>query len=60
MDGYQLAERIRQRLPDSHCRLVALSGYGQEHDYARSKQAGFVEHLVKPVDLATLLRVVDA
>jgi signal transduction histidine kinase len=60
MDGYQLAERIRQNLPGSHCRLVALSGYGQEHDYARSKQAGFVEHLVKPVDLATLLRVVDA
>ena len=60
MDGYQLAERIRQSCPDSRCRLVALSGYGQEHDYARSKQAGFVEHLVKPVDLATLLRVVDA
>jgi CheY-like chemotaxis protein len=60
MDGYQLAERIRQSLPGRDCRLVALSGYGQEHDYARSKQAGFVEHLVKPVDLATLLRVVDA
>jgi signal transduction histidine kinase len=60
MDGYQLAEKIRQSLPGSHCRLVALSGYGQEHDYRRSKQAGFVEHLVKPVDLATLLRVVDA
>ena len=60
MDGYQLAERIRQSLPGRDCRLVALSGYGQEHDFARSKQAGFVEHLVKPVDLATLLRVVDA
>ena len=60
MDGYQLAERIRQSLPGRHCRLVALSGYGQEHDYARSKQAGFVEHLVKPVDFATLLRLVDA
>jgi signal transduction histidine kinase len=60
MDGYQLAERIRQSLSGRDCRLVALSGYGREHDYARSKQAGFVEHLVKPVDLATLLRVVDA
>jgi signal transduction histidine kinase len=60
MDGYQLAERIRQSMPNSRCRLVALSGYGQEHDYARSKQAGFVEHLVKPVDLAMLLRLVEA
>jgi CheY-like chemotaxis protein len=47
-------------VPGRHCRLVALSGYGQEHDFVRSKQAGFVEHLVKPVDLAKLLRVVDA
>ena len=60
MDGYQLAERIRQSLPGRHCRLVALSGYGQEHDYARSKQAGFEEHLVKPVDFAMLLRLVDS
>lgn len=60
MDGYQLAERIRQSVPGSHCRLIALSGYGREHDYARSKQAGFVEHLVKPVDIAALLRVVAA
>ena len=58
MDGYQLAERIRQSDPGSHCRLIALSGYGRANDYARSKQAGFVEHLVKPVDIASLLRVV--
>ena len=60
MDGYQLAERIRASSLGRHCRLVALSGYGQEHDFVRSKQAGFVEHLVKPVDLAKLLRLVDA
>lgn len=54
MDGYELARRLRIDAADRH--LVALSGYGQPNDLAKSKDAGFDRHLVKPVDLARLLK----
>jgi signal transduction histidine kinase/ActR/RegA family two-component response regulator len=56
MDGYELAERINAggRVP----RLIAMTGYGQPADRVRSRQAGFVEHLVKPVDVAELIAVI--
>ena len=50
MDGLELARQIRARR-DSHVRLVALSGWGQEGDRARALQI-FDTHLTKPVDLA--------
>jgi CheY-like chemotaxis protein len=37
--------------------LVALTGYGQEQDRARSREAGFDEHLVKPASVGDLQRV---
>ena len=40
--------------------LIAVTGYGQEHDRRRSRDAGFDEHLVKPVDLDRLVRLVEA
>jgi hypothetical protein len=40
--------------------LIALTGYGQEHDRRRSLDAGFYEHLVKPVDVDRLVRLVEA
>jgi signal transduction histidine kinase/CheY-like chemotaxis protein len=49
MDGYELAGRLREL--GGALRLVAITGYGQESDKARSKASGFHEHLVKPVDL---------
>ena len=49
LDGYQLAARLRALLHDHPCRLVALTGYGQEADLARSAAAGFGRHLVKPI-----------
>lgn len=52
MDGYDLARRIRAAAPDT--RLIAVSGYGREDDRRRSAEAGFVEHFVKPVDIAGL------
>ena len=50
MDGYEVARRLRQhpRLPNAL--LVALSGYGQEEDRRRSREAGFHHHLTKPVE----------
>jgi PAS domain S-box-containing protein len=61
MDGYELAQRIRQQVAgDEHPPvLVALTGYGQATDRARTRQAGFAAHLVKPVDVAELLRTID-
>ena len=56
MDGYELARRLRELPSWREVKLLSLSGYGQEHDRARSRAAGFQEHLVKPVDRATLER----
>lgn len=54
MDGYQVAERIRQHSELGNVLLIAISGYGQEADRERSRTAGFDHHLVKPVDPAKL------
>jgi len=59
IDGYEVARRLRQELGDGCCRLVALTGFGQPEDRRRALDAGFDEHLVKPVDpgrLSALLR----
>jgi PAS domain S-box-containing protein len=50
MDGYEVARRLRQETALSGVRIAALTGYGQAADRRRSKEAGFDEHLVKPVD----------
>ena len=47
-------------LPDARPPAIALSGYGTEADVQRSRDAGFAEHLVKPVDLDKLEEVVRA
>lgn len=57
MDGYELAALIRQQNPALRVALVALSGYGRATDQDRSTRAGFSAHLVKPVDLGSLERV---
>jgi CheY-like chemotaxis protein len=41
-----------------HLLLVALTGWGQEEDRQRSKDAGFDTHMVKPVDFDALLKLV--
>jgi len=55
MDGYDLAARIREL--HHACRLIALTGYGQEKDRARATEAGFEAHFVKPVALQAFLDV---
>ncbi len=57
MDGYELAACIRARRDGEQPFLVALTGYSQIVDRERGSAAGFDEHLVKPVDLPRLLRV---
>ena len=59
MDGYEVAARIRTRLDAAAPVFLAVSGYGQASDEARSRAAGFHAHLVKPVHPGTLLAELD-
>jgi CheY-like chemotaxis protein/anti-sigma regulatory factor (Ser/Thr protein kinase) len=53
VDGYEVGRRLRETLKPPLF-LVAITGYGQAQDRARSSAAGFDAHLVKPVDFAAL------
>jgi len=50
LDGYEVARRLRLRPEMRRTLLVAVTGYGQEDDRRRSREAGFDLHLTKPVD----------
>jgi CheY-like chemotaxis protein len=59
MDGYEVARAIRDDPRLSGVYLVAMTGYGQEEDRERARQAGFDVHLVKPVDPRALERLLQ-
>jgi PAS domain S-box-containing protein len=59
MDGYTLAELIRESAPCKGMKLVALTGYGQAEDVARARQAGFDAHLIKPLDYSLLRQTLE-
>lgn len=59
LSGYEVAKQIRQLAEGKGVELIALTGWGQEEDRRRSKEAGFDHHLVKPIDLADLTKVSD-
>jgi len=59
MDGYELARRLRA-LFGSQILLIALTGYGLETDARKAREAGFDQHLTKPVDMDKLAQVVEA
>ncbi len=50
LDGYTLARRVRAQPRFATTPLIALSGYAQAEDVARSRAAGFTYHLAKPAD----------
>ena len=56
--GLELLRELRQR--ELNLPAIALSGYGMPKDVGISKEAGFIEHLVKPVDLQKLHAVINA
>ncbi len=57
MTGYELARRIRMLPNLDECFLVAMTGYGQATDREKAFEAGFDEHLVKPVDIRDLKKL---
>ena len=59
IDGYALAGKVRALPEQSGIRLVALTGYGRDHDRAQALAASFDEHLVKPVAVDQLLQVLE-
>jgi len=54
MSGYELAERLRALPGLARIRLVAVTGHGSEAHRAKTRAAGFDEHLLKPVDLEVM------
>jgi CheY-like chemotaxis protein len=61
MDGFETARRLRLAEPERHHRrLVAVSGYGDEAFVAACREAGFDDHLVKPVNRQMLNDVLEA
>ena len=59
LDGYEVARRLHALKKERRFRIVAVTGWGQESDRARSREAGFDLHLVKPVDARTLQRALE-
>jgi CheY-like chemotaxis protein len=57
MDGYELAERLRQLPGMDALRLFAVTGYAQQSDRERSRAAGFDRHFVKPLEVDVIDRV---
>jgi CheY-like chemotaxis protein len=54
ISGYEVARRIRTRSPGRDAILVAVTGWGQEEDRRRTREAGFDAHLTKPVEYPRL------
>lgn len=59
MNGYDLARQLRQLPETKNCILIAVTGWGQDKDRELSRAAGFNHHLVKPVELAQVLAVIE-
>jgi len=57
LNGYETARRLRQKARGDQLLLIALTGWGQESDRIRSRAAGFDSHLIKPVDVAQIERL---
>ncbi len=57
LDGYQVARRLRAMKGGQERLLIAITGYGQEHDWRQAMAAGFDHHLLKPVDVNVLKKL---
>ena len=60
VSGFEVARGIRARPWGAGVTLVAQTGWGQEHDRQRTREAGFDDHVTKPVDRARLLQLLRA
>ncbi len=59
LTGLEVARRIRQIPALKNIVLTAITGYGQEKDRQRSREAGFDHHLTKPADFGELEKILE-
>lgn len=59
MNGYEVAQHLRESSGTKGALLIALSGYGQAEDRQRSQKSGFDYHLVKPADMNELIALIS-
>jgi signal transduction histidine kinase len=57
LNGYEVAERLRRQPATCDAVIIAITGWGQEKDRERAREAGFDQHIVKPVDVEHLVRL---
>jgi len=60
MNGYEVARKFRSAPEHAHVTLIAFTGYGQDEDRLKAREAGFHHHLVKPAEASQLAQIVDA
>ena len=60
MDGYEVAQKLRELPGLRDIRLVAVTGYGRSDDRRRAREAGFDDHLTKPVEFGLLEKTLAA
>ncbi|WP_330970095.1 response regulator, partial [Lysobacter sp. A3-1-A15] len=59
-DGHEVCRQLRQQPWGADIVLIAVTGWGQSEDRRRSEQSGFDAHVVKPVEPAALMALVDS
>ncbi len=60
IDGYEVARRLFKDYPESSVKVIALTGFGQAEDKAKTKAAGFSHHLTKPISLNEVRDILDS
>lgn len=60
LNGYAVAKELRLRHMPDKLHIVAVTGYGQEDDIRKTKTAGFDHHLVKPVNIAAIFKILSS
>ncbi len=58
-DGHQVCREIRKQDWGGSIFIIAITGWGQESDRRLSREAGFDEHLIKPVDVSKLVDIIE-
>ena len=60
MDGYEVARRLRCEEGFQDATIIAITGYGQEDGGRYSREEGFNHHLIKPVQIETLVALLES
>jgi CheY-like chemotaxis protein len=60
LNGYETCRRIREQSAGAARTLVAVTGWGQPQDVQQARDAGFDRHMVKPLDIGELVKLIDA